>query len=309
MKPDEIREMKKRLAPGDELINDTIEKIEKTKSRRDSTAPRWQAAAAVALCSIIIAVGVFAVPYFTGNGIGDDTGVPGENETSESDKIDVTDEDVVLPPVRESKNPAKASYVTNELDLAAFANDSVAIVHLRVKNWLGDSENYKMTCFEAEIIEVYGGEIPDEIVLVQDGTSELTYEYYPLFTYGNELFLFLEKIETRIEWYKSLLPNVDYADFDYENAYSIATGPLGVFQIGTSDKGESYIVPQFFFIAENTMKNFDNYGAASESGLTAEAASAAKHLNSVDRYVNNDLSPDYIYKLDDMVKFVEDAIE
>lgn len=135
-------------------------------------------------------------------------------------------EEIVVPPVR--FGTASAS-INAPQSLATAVRESDAVAHIRIGNWLGESEMYDDTYFEAEVIELFKGEVPDEFVLKQDGYSEFVYQMNPLFTYGNELVLFLNDVGG--EYYP------------YDNVYWIKGSFGTIYYVGEDDAGDSYVVP------------------------------------------------------------------
>ncbi len=100
----------------------------------------------------------------------------------------------VLPPARVGSSSMKAQIPYFDLERACGEADLIA--HIRVCDWLGERNvEYEMelTYFSASIIESFKGQKEGNFVLCQDGNSKLTLGGYPLFTYGDELLLFLKR--------------------------------------------------------------------------------------------------------------------
>ena len=133
-------------------------------------------------------------------------------------------EDQVLPPVRIGEVEASASWAWNMLDKTYDESDLIAIV--QVQNWIAEDTSQVMskTYFEAEIIKTYKGTATGKIVLVQNGGSDKTQRGYPLFTYGNTLFLFLKQSENA----------------PYENAYWIKNPVNYIVDVVEPSPGEVY---------------------------------------------------------------------
>lgn len=224
---------------------------------------------------------------------------------------DEKDEDIVRPPVRESEFTAQSRYDTANFNIAALKEEADAIVRLKVKNWTGYIYLDSMSCFEAEVIEVYKGDVPKEIILAQRGTPECTFENFPLFTYGEELLLFLNDINVVLERSQKSNPDFVYPEFEYDNASSIVGTPLNVWNIATLDSGEAYIVPQISHtpLVEELIESAKckNYG--DENGISAKGAEAAQILMATDLYDNPGSSPRYIFKLSDVTDYIKDAVE
>ena len=224
---------------------------------------------------------------------------------------EISEEDIVRPPVRESEFTAQSRYDTSDLNIAALSAEADAIVRLKIKNWTGYIYFDSISCFEAEVIEVYKGDIPTEIILAQHGTPECTFEDFPLFTYGEELLLFLNDINVVLERSQNANPDVDYPEFEYDNAYSIVGTPLNVWNVATLDSGEAYIVPQIShspLVDELTESaKCKNYGA--ETSISTKGAEAAQILMATDSYDNPGSNPRYIFKLSDVTDYIKDAVE
>ncbi len=229
----------------------------------------------------------------------------GSTETSGSDKIDVTDGDIVLPPVRESKNQAHASFILGTLE--EIEEKAVAIARLKIKNWLGESIPNKRTYFEAEVIEVYKGELPESIILTQGGTSEETIAGFSLFTYGKEMILYLYKRDPEDCRYEDVSLNVSESEWDTDNIYAMCS-ILYTMNVATLENKNEYVIPTIssaYTINESFVKNMANHGSGAESGITAEAALAASVLMKIDPYENPGKSPKCVYKLKDFVEYLK----
>ena len=134
-------------------------------------------------------------------------------------------EEIVVPPVRFGTATAmlEGPYSIEEATTGA---DAVARV--RIGNWLGENAEQQCTYFEAAPIEVVKGELPENVVLMQDGYSSSIYERYPLFTYGNEVFLFLKTA---------------VGDQPFENVFWIYGSYGTVFYVGADADEISYATP------------------------------------------------------------------
>ena len=82
---------------------------------------------------------------------------------------------------------------------------------------------------------MYKGDIPHEFVLAQEGCSTWTYRNYPVFTYGNQLLLFLIKYD--VSMYRDTYDLVEYPDaYELINTYST------VMYVTRDDSGMSYVL-------------------------------------------------------------------
>ena len=197
---------------------------------------------------------------------------------------------VVVPPVRMSEYPAGSSLgnVPGSIQEAIERSDAVAMV--RVGDWLGDSATKMCTLFSAEVIETIKGELPATFTLLQDGSSEFTYRDYPLFTYGNELFLFLTKIsDENREFLK--LP---------ENTYKITGTYTSVMHLIELD-GEKYVIPRDYALLENMPESVKNL--AKDEAFLKRAVDELKRSDSILSKVN--IAYAHVHKLDELVSMVK----
>ena len=114
----------------------------------------------------------------------------------------------VLPPSRWGEGEAKGMLPhTYSLSEAYDAAEVVALV--TVGDWLEEVITGR-TFFRTTVQKVYKGDIPHEFVLAQEGCSTWTYRNYPVFTYGNQLLLFLIKYD--VSMYRDTYDLVEYPD-------------------------------------------------------------------------------------------------
>ncbi len=103
-------------------------------------------------------------------------------------------EEIVLPPKRVSTDEIMVVRATDTAysfeDAFSYA-DTVA--HVRIKNWLREDTEEQYTYYEAEIVELFKGDEKEEITVRQTGSSVCTLNGFPLFTYGNEMLMFLKE--------------------------------------------------------------------------------------------------------------------
>ena len=141
-------------------------------------------------------------------------------------------EEIVVPPNRFGEKSASIMYDFTFEEVAKAAD---AIAHVRVGNWLGYNNDNWTVSFEAEVITAYKGDIPQDFVLLQDGNEDSAINNFPLFTYGNELLLFLGKAESNDAF------GVTY----YEDSYYIRGVHTTVYYVSQDSSGASYAVPSF----------------------------------------------------------------
>ncbi len=99
------------------------------------------------------------------------------------------------------------------------------------------------------------------------------------------------------------------SEWDTDNIYAMCS-ILYTMNVATLENKNEYIVPTIpsaYTRNESFVKNVANHGSDSESGITAEAASAASVLMKTDPYDNPGASPECVYKLKDFVEFLKGA--
>jgi len=138
------------------------------------------------------------------------------------------------------------------------ASDMVA--HIKIGDWLYESEEYWSSLFQAKVINVFSGEEVEEIVLVQDGTSKATYQNFPLFTHGNELLVFLK----RSTW------------AEYENAYWILGSYTTMLDVLPSDSGDIFYMDRYGILGRS-IEITENY--ALKNSLATELQKNAAEMD------------------------------
>lgn len=206
------------------------------------------------LCVIMVFLCVvLLVACSAGNGTvqiqqGNDSVSDFESGNSTPPKIDsillpkAENDNPTLPPVRISENTAHALLERYTLERAYTEADLICVV--QIGDWLGeDVENYS-TFFEAQVVRSFKGDANETITLKQSGCSELTFVGYPLFTYGNNLFLFLKESD----------------DPAYGKIYWILGSYSTVFDVAETSPGETYVVARTSRIAQefSDAKNYKN---------------------------------------------------
>lgn len=151
-------------------------------------------------------------------------------------------ESIVLPPTRTgSEGEFHASLYKHYTFNEAFS-EADAVARIEVGNWLAEDNEIYKTYYEASVLQSYKGDMPESFTLFQDGNSSMTMEGYPLFTNGNELFLFLKKA----------------INTDYENAYWIMGSFTTVLDVSYDETGERYYMDCYGIIGA-TMDISNNY--------------------------------------------------
>lgn len=180
---------------------------------------------------------------------------------------------VVRPPVRIGEATGNASFNRSYSLTEAFEEaDVVALV--QVGNWLGENtDGFPYTYYEADALECYKGDIPAHFTLMQSGASTSTYEDYPLYTYGNQLLLFLDQTQ----------PDGGEAYIQYPGAYVNVCSFITMMYVANADDGSRYFVDRFGLMTYEELMN--NPGSATlgqpaaqlrDRGLMAELSDNVK---------------------------------
>lgn len=101
---------------------------------------------------------------------------------------------IVLPPCRIGEGTEHVSLGTRYTFESAFS-EADAVARIKVGNWISEDTELHTTYYEATVLQCFKGEMPETFTLLQDGCSLSTLQRYPLFTYGNELLVFLNESE------------------------------------------------------------------------------------------------------------------
>lgn len=136
----------------------------------------------------------------------------------------------VVPPVRVAEKKSRGGSQEKIYNLEIAMEEADIIAHIKIGDWLGEDKSN--TYYEASLVENFSGEITEDFILMQTGSSSVTRVRYPLFTYGNELLVFLKKYDWPSE---------------YENLYYILASP---FYIVTDDAGNMYYYDRFNLLKE-----------------------------------------------------------
>ena len=180
-------------------------------------------------------------------------------------------------------------------------DEAEAVCLIKIGDWLGD--NGTGTYFEATVEKLYKGDLPEKIVLYQVASEKMTFELYPVFTYGNELLVFIEK------WDK----NVD--DIDIDDYYVSICEDLTVLYAATAKNGEKYVIDETAFMSmlteEEDIVHIKNYGynkdlvrELCEDIAKCDKVIAEQILTHEQHYGDdNPLIKQYVFKLEDLEAF------
>lgn len=140
---------------------------------------------------------------------------------------------IVLPPVRYGEGSVQATFEKTYTFSTAFEEADV-VARVQVGNWLGEDTTIMSTYYEAASLECIKGDIPDTFTLIQDGCSKGTLKGYPLFTYGNEMLLFMKEA----------------SGVDYESAYWIMGAFTTMLDVAYDDEGVRYYVDRYGILGD-----------------------------------------------------------
>lgn len=142
------------------------------------------------------------------------------------------EDSIVLPPSRVGEGIFDGVLAKMYTFETAFS-EADAVVRIKVGNWLYEDTESDLTYYESTVLQCFKGDMPESFTLIQDGSSHETMEGYPLFTYGNELLLFLNQVtgpgDESIYWIIGSFTTV--IDVSYDNNgnryYADSYGILG----------------------------------------------------------------------------------
>ena len=160
--------------------------------------------------------------------------------------------------------------------------DAVAVV--RVGSWVGEDLETCQTAYIATVETLYKGEIPETVLLLQSGMSEMYYSGYPLFTNGNELLVFLER-----SFYG-----------DYGDVYACLGLYSTTYYVGRDDSGDAYIFGNKGTMSES-LEGLKNYGIAYDAETVWQIR---RNFLEVDPYWEEKLNLFDVYKLSDVEEFL-----
>ncbi len=169
------------------------------------------------------------------------SGDPGTEASSDPQLYSKLEMSVVLPPNRLGEAQSSGAIATEYTVQSAYEK-AAAVAWVRIGNWIGeDIEELSVgtTYFEAEVLEAFKGDLPDKILIKQDGSSLRTIMNYPLFTYGEEMLLFL-----------AASTEGSYI----ENCYWILGGHTTALDVAEDKNGDAYVVDTCYFL-KKSMEN------------------------------------------------------
>lgn len=128
----------------------------------------------------------------------------------------------VLPLTRFGKGSGAFEDFPVEYTFESLYSQADAVARLTVGDWLREDAELEASYYEASLVEGFKGEIPKTFTLKQDGCSQDS-KGHPLFTYGNEVLLFLKEEEG-------------------ENTYGFLESYTAIIDVSYDDEGLAYYV-------------------------------------------------------------------
>ena len=150
--------------------------------------------------------------------------------------------EIVLPPVRMSDHLAQSSW-TEECSLGNLKSHHAQIACIRIGNWLG--EGSMLSFYNVELTQRISGDLPESFILAQLGSSQASYGK-PLFRYGDEHLVFVEKEDNWENWH-------EFYDMPFDH--------LSIFDIVTVSSGEKYAVDLCGMLSRTICLHVDNRAA------------------------------------------------
>ena len=159
-------------------------------------------------------------------------------------------ESAVLPPSRVGQSTSKA-ILGNRYTFETGYLESDVVARIKVGDWIAENVDLNSTYYEATVLECFKGDIPESFTLIQDGCSASTMKGYPLFTYGNELLLFLNKAGLT----------------GYESPYWIIGSYTTVLDVSYDENGVRYYADRYGVLGEtaNVPTNYAHKSAVSNT--------------------------------------------
>lgn len=212
-------------------IDDAEKLADYTRSRTPHTPklPLFRKIAVLAACFALTLTAIVTLPF----------AFPTEQPTTPA-----PENQIVLPPVRVgTEGYSQASFherVSTIENLCEFV-DAIAII--RIGNWLG--EDSTTTFYDAEVLSLIAGTIPEHFTLLQSGNSKFTLKFYPLYAYGDEILVFLQKSTHQPE---------EGCAYPNDNSYWVAGCHTTSLDVVTDEDGNSYIIDRFSLINRSSIE-------------------------------------------------------
>ncbi len=259
----------------EKYIGEALDARKKASSRK--TLMRWRSIAACLVLVVGLCVGMLG-------------GVPAQPQGSEPQlnhpQPSEPAKEIVLPPTRYGEVQAQSSLYRG-FTLEEGVEEADVVAWIRIGNWLGEDTDSLLTktYFRAEVVECYKGNIPNNFVLKQYGSSAETTLGFPLFTYGNELLLFLNLSET---------------DFTYGSCYYLIGDYATVIDIIKDENGVTYASDRIGYMTQDLSISTKNHSG--DHALKSQLHTTAAEFDAIQGVMVN--SSDYLFELSDIVDII-----
>lgn len=222
-----LNEEEAAVRPEVSLVDETVSKKARPRIWRYIGAAAAALLMAGALFGITRIVGIGESPKLPTEPASQGEAQPAEKTPSEYAFLYDTSvpEDAVLPPNQEGVKDMGMSASHDKLyDFSELYEDADAVCIVTIRDWLGENELYSY--YNATVERTYKGELPETIVIYQQGNSSYLCDDAPLFTYGDKLLLGIRRWEDR----------------PFDNAYYAVGGGAAVSYVIATENGQAYVV-------------------------------------------------------------------
>lgn len=200
---------------------------------------------------------------------------------------------IVLPPKRIGEGVSHVSLDKRYTFETAFSEADV-VARIKVGNWLSEDLELDSTFFEANVLQCFKGDISETFILKQSGSSYCTIKDYPLFTYGNELLLFLSKGSSS-----------DYEEGwhapEYDTFYWIIGSFSTLLDVSYDSRGSRYYADRYGILTEflDASSNYANQNDVS-SKVFEDAVSSDPLIADISHYP-------YIFSEADFIDLIDSS--
>ncbi len=164
------------------------------------------------------------------------------------------DEKIVLPSARIGTNGVMKVSLERSYTLKEAFEEAEVVAHIRIGNWLSEDDELISSYFDARVIELYKGNISENFVLKQGGSSKTTISGTALYKHGLELVVFLNEC----------ISSSEYSE-PHENCYWLIGSWTTNLDVVKTDSGEEYLVDMLGVLSEGISPSIKNYAKGSSA--------------------------------------------